>query len=126
MPVYTYRREDGTTFDYRQSFSDNPLAVDPETGQHVTRIVQAAGVIFKGSGFYVNDSKSASKKSLSTPTTNEGGEKSAEKSSESSASESNAKESGHKDSSHKESGHKESSTSEKSAETKKPAPAAAD
>jgi len=67
MPVYTYRREDGTTFDYRQSFSDNPLTIDPHTGQSVTRVVQAAGVIFKGSGFYVNDSKNASKKSLSTP-----------------------------------------------------------
>jgi putative FmdB family regulatory protein len=59
MPVYSYRREDGTTFDIRQSFSDDPLTVDPETGQSVVRMVQAAGIIFKGSGFYVNDSKSA-------------------------------------------------------------------
>jgi putative FmdB family regulatory protein len=59
MPLYTYRREDGTTFEYRQSFSDAPLTVDPQTGQKVTRIVQAAGVIFKGSGFYVNDSRGA-------------------------------------------------------------------
>jgi predicted nucleic acid-binding Zn ribbon protein len=59
MPVYTYRREDGTTFDIRQTFSDEPLHIDPQTGQRVTRIVQAAGVIFKGSGFYVNDSKGA-------------------------------------------------------------------
>lgn len=58
MPVYTYRREDGTTFDVRQSFSDSALTVDPTTGQRVVRVVQAAGVIFKGSGFYVNDSKS--------------------------------------------------------------------
>lgn len=65
MPVYTYRREDGTTFDIRQSFSDSPLTVDPETGQKVVRLIQNTGVIFKGSGFYVNDSKSASKKSLS-------------------------------------------------------------
>lgn len=59
MPVYTYRREDGTTFDLRQKFTDAPLAVDPESGQRVVRVVQAAGVIFKGSGFYVNDSKGA-------------------------------------------------------------------
>lgn len=64
MPVYTYRREDGTTFDYRQKFSDEPLTVDPESGQRVVRVVQAAGVIFKGSGFYVTDSKSASKASV--------------------------------------------------------------
>ncbi len=64
MPVYTYRREDGTTFDYRQKFLDDPLTIDPETGQHVVRVIQPVGVIFKGSGFYVNDSKSASKSSV--------------------------------------------------------------
>lgn len=64
MPVYTYRREDGTMFEMRQNFSDAPLTVDPGTGQKVVRVVHNAGVIFKGSGFYVNDSKSASKKSL--------------------------------------------------------------
>lgn len=64
MPVYTYRRSDGTTFDYKQSFGDEPLKVDPATGQPVVRVVHAAGVIFKGSGFYVNDSRSASKRSL--------------------------------------------------------------
>ena len=67
MPVYTYRREDGTTFDYRQKFLDDPLIVDTETGQHVVRVIQPAGVIFKGSGFYVNDSKSASPRAA-TPT----------------------------------------------------------
>lgn len=77
MPVYTYRREDGSTFDYRQKFLDDPLTVDPETGQHVVRVIQAAGVIFKGSGFYVNDSKSASRSAISPS------HKSEEKSSES-------------------------------------------
>jgi putative FmdB family regulatory protein len=67
MPVYTYRREDGTTFDCKQKFLDDPLTVCPTTGQTVVRVVQPAGIIFKGSGFYVNDSKSASKKNLSSP-----------------------------------------------------------
>jgi predicted nucleic acid-binding Zn ribbon protein len=73
MPVYTYRREDGTTFDLRQNFSDSPLTVDPETGQTVVRVIQNAGVIFKGTGFYINDSKS-SKKSLTTPTKSDKGD----------------------------------------------------
>lgn len=55
MPFYTYRREDGTTFDIRQSFSDSALTHDPVTGQRVSRVVHNAGVIFKGSGFYKND-----------------------------------------------------------------------
>lgn len=67
MPLYTYRREDGSTFDVRQSFADAALTVDPQTGQPVVRVVQAAGIIFKGSGFYINDSKSASKSNISTP-----------------------------------------------------------
>ena len=66
MPLYTYRRTDGTTFDIKQKFSDDPLTVDPETGQTVVRVVQAAGIVFKGSGFYVNDSKSKSSSTLNT------------------------------------------------------------
>lgn len=63
MPLYSYRREDGSTFDIKQSFSDDALTHDPETGQKVVRLVQRPGVIFKGSGFYVTDSKGASKSS---------------------------------------------------------------
>ncbi len=70
MPVYLYRREDGTTFEYRQKFSDDPLMVDPASGQSVRRVVQAAGIVFKGSGFYVNDSKDASRKSITAPAKN--------------------------------------------------------
>lgn len=59
MPVYTYRREDGTTFDIRQKFGDRPLQACPTTGQIVNRVIQPAGIIFKGSGFYVNDNNKA-------------------------------------------------------------------
>lgn len=69
MPLYTYRREDGSLFEMRQKFLDDPLTVDPETGQRVVRVVQPAGIIFKGSGFYVNDSKDASRSSVNTTTT---------------------------------------------------------
>jgi predicted nucleic acid-binding Zn ribbon protein len=61
MPLYTYRREDGSTFDIKQSFTDPALTQDPETGQKVVRLIQRPGVIFKGSGFYITDSKGASK-----------------------------------------------------------------
>jgi putative FmdB family regulatory protein len=66
--MYTYRRDDGTTFEIRQKFLDEPLKTCPTTGQGVVRVVQAAGIIFKGSGFYVNDSKSASRSSINTST----------------------------------------------------------
>ena len=59
MPIYTYRREDGTTFDYRQRFLDGSLETCPTTGQAVNRVIQPTGIIFKGSGFYVNDNNKA-------------------------------------------------------------------
>jgi putative FmdB family regulatory protein len=56
MPTYTYRREDGTTFEVRQRITEDPLDECPETGQDVERIITGnAGVIFKGEGFHVND-----------------------------------------------------------------------
>jgi len=57
--MYRYRREDGTEFEIRQKFSDDPLTMDPETGLAVVRVIQPTGIVFKGSGFYVNDSRSS-------------------------------------------------------------------
>jgi putative FmdB family regulatory protein len=55
MPIYEYRRADGTTFELLQSFSDDALTHDPETGQPVQRVLHAPAVHFKGSGFYNTD-----------------------------------------------------------------------
>jgi putative FmdB family regulatory protein len=55
MPIYEYRRPDGTTFELRQSFSEDALTVDPETGVPVQRVLHAPAVHFKGKGFYNTD-----------------------------------------------------------------------
>src|SRR5690349_7348073 len=55
MPIYEYRRPDGTTFELVQSFSDDPLKKDPETGVPVERVLHAPAVHFKGKGFYNTD-----------------------------------------------------------------------
>jgi putative FmdB family regulatory protein len=55
MPIYEYRRPDGTTFEMQQSFSDDPLKVDPDTGVPVERVLHAPAVHFKGKGFYATD-----------------------------------------------------------------------
>jgi putative FmdB family regulatory protein len=55
MPIYEYRRPDGTTFDLQQSFSEDPLTVDPDTGVPVERVLHAPAVHFKGKGFYNTD-----------------------------------------------------------------------
>jgi putative FmdB family regulatory protein len=55
MPIYEYRRPDGTTFELQQAFSDDTLTVDPETGVPVERVLHAPAVHFKGKGFYNTD-----------------------------------------------------------------------
>ncbi len=56
MPTYVYRREDGSTFEIDQRITEDALMTCPETGQKVERIITgSAGLIFKGSGFYLTD-----------------------------------------------------------------------
>ena len=56
MPVYEYRREDGTTFKIRQSIKDEPLEKCPETDQPVERLISGgSGIRFNSDGFYGTD-----------------------------------------------------------------------
>lgn len=55
MPIYEYRRPDGTTFEVIQKFTDDPLTKDPETGVPVERVYTAPAIHFKGSGFHNTD-----------------------------------------------------------------------
>ncbi len=55
MPIYEYRRPDGTTFELQQSFSEDALTTDPDTGVPVERVLHAPAVHFKGEGFYNTD-----------------------------------------------------------------------
>ncbi len=58
MPTYKYKREDGTTFEVRQSINDDALEECPDTGQKVKRVISGGGgVVYKGDGFYVTDYK---------------------------------------------------------------------
>ena len=64
MPTYEYAcQKCGERFDVIQSFSDKPLRKHAECGGDVQKVFHPAGIIFKGSGFYVTDSKSSSSKS---------------------------------------------------------------
>ena len=63
MPTYKYKREDGTTFEVRQSINDEALEECPETGQKVKRIISGGGgVVYKGDGWYVTDYKDSDRK----------------------------------------------------------------
>ncbi len=68
MPTYEYECSScGHTFEAFQNMSDAPLSSCPECGKAVKRLIfGGTGVIFKGSGFYVNDSRKASSGSPKT------------------------------------------------------------
>lgn len=55
MPIYEYRRPDGTTFEVLQRMADDALTKDPETGVPVERVFHPVAVHFKGKGFYNTD-----------------------------------------------------------------------
>jgi putative FmdB family regulatory protein len=59
MPTYHYRcKSCAHEFDQFQKFAEEPLKFCPECGQDVRRVIQPVGVVFKGSGWYITDSRS--------------------------------------------------------------------
>jgi putative FmdB family regulatory protein len=60
MPTYEYACTACThRFELVQKFSDSPITECPECGGSVRKVYYAAGVVFKGSGWYINDSRPA-------------------------------------------------------------------
>ena len=60
MPTYQYScTECGHFFEIVQSFSEDSLTVCPECEGRLRKVFNAVGVVFKGSGFYRNDSRAA-------------------------------------------------------------------
>lgn len=68
MPTYDYKCSScNHIFEYFQSINDEPLSQCPECGGAVKRMIGGgSGVIFKGSGFYVNDSRKGGSSSSSS------------------------------------------------------------
>ncbi|CAN5670416.1 hypothetical protein BH10ACT10_BH10ACT10_12700 [soil metagenome] len=67
MPTYQYAcTECGHAFEQFQSFSDDTLTVCPVCEGRLRKVFNAVGVVFKGSGFYRNDSRKADSSSISS------------------------------------------------------------
>jgi putative FmdB family regulatory protein len=79
MPIYEYEcRDCGRRFERMQSFHDEPIRVCPECGGETRRVFHPVGVIFKGSGWYITDSrKSTSESTSSTPASGDKADKAA-------------------------------------------------
>ena len=61
MPTYQYAcTECGENLEAVQKFSDDPLTVCPACGGKLRKVFSAVGILFKGSGFYRNDSRVSS------------------------------------------------------------------
>jgi predicted nucleic acid-binding Zn ribbon protein len=62
VPVYVYKNlNTGETFEFEQRITEKALTHHPETSDPVKRLIQPVGIAFKGSGFYVTDSRNSSK-----------------------------------------------------------------
>ena len=94
MPTYEYRCPKGHDFELFQRISDEPGAKCPECGEDAERQLSAgAGLLFKGSGFYITDYRSDSYKKAAGGDKSSGSEKSSD-TPKSSGSESKPKDSG--------------------------------
>ena len=64
MPTYEYECANcGIHLEVLQSFNDKPLTDCSECGGKLGKVFHPAGVIFKGSGWYVTDSREGTEKS---------------------------------------------------------------
>ncbi|MFR9795903.1 FmdB family zinc ribbon protein [Streptomyces sp. MS06] len=106
MPTYQYQcTECGEGLEAVQKFTDDALTECPRCDGRLKKVFSAVGIVFKGSGFYRNDSRGSS--SSSSPASSKASASSSESSSGSasgSASGSEAKSSGTKSSDAKSSG----------------------
>ncbi len=62
MPTYEYRcAKCGEHLEVFQSFSETPLTKHEGCGGKLAKVLSAAGIVLKGSGFYKTDNRSSGK-----------------------------------------------------------------
>ncbi|MFF7968271.1 FmdB family zinc ribbon protein [Streptomyces sp. NPDC007903] len=89
MPTYQYQCKDcGEGLEAVQKFTDDALTECPNCGGPLKKVFSAVGIVFKGSGFYRNDSRGAS--SSSSPAAKSSGSSSSDSKSSSTSSSSSS------------------------------------
>ncbi|MFE7425091.1 FmdB family zinc ribbon protein [Streptomyces sp. NPDC014735] len=88
MPTYQYQcTECGEGLEAVQKFTDDALTVCPSCNGRLKKVFSAVGIVFKGSGFYRNDSRgSSSSSSPASSSAKDSGSASSDSSSSSSSS----------------------------------------
>ncbi|MFF0476786.1 FmdB family zinc ribbon protein [Streptomyces sp. NPDC004284] len=90
MPTYQYQcTECGEGLEAVQKFTDDALTECPSCHGRLKKVFSAVGIVFKGSGFYRNDSRGSS--SSSSPASSKSSASSSSTSSSSSSSSSDSK-----------------------------------
>ncbi|MEO8850481.1 MAG: FmdB family zinc ribbon protein [Allobranchiibius sp.] len=124
MPTYSYTCKDcDHAFDISQAFTDDALTVCPECSGKLRKVWGSVGVVFKGSGFYRNDSRDADAKKSSKADPAVSSTSADSKSSDTTSSESKPESAPSKDSSSTSTGSATKSDSKSSAAAKSPASA---
>ena len=73
MPNYGYRcSECKHEFTIFQSMKDDPVKICPECSGEVKRLMYPVGIVFKGSGWYINDSRKPEPSESAEPKTEKG------------------------------------------------------
>src|SRR5579864_9546731 len=73
MPTYEYECPSGHVFEKFQKMTDKPRAKCPVCGKIAARKISGgAGLVFKGSGFYITDYGKDGKKKQGAPTSSNG------------------------------------------------------
>ncbi|WP_285515221.1 FmdB family zinc ribbon protein [Streptomyces sp. NBRC 14336] len=68
MPTYQYQcTECGEGLEAVQKFTDDALTECPSCNGRLKKVFSAVGIVFKGSGFYRNDSRGSSSSSSPAP-----------------------------------------------------------
>ncbi len=63
MPIYEYECMNcGKQCEVIQKFNDEPLSICPECGGHMHKLISQTSFILKGTGWYVTDYASSSRK----------------------------------------------------------------
>jgi putative FmdB family regulatory protein len=86
VPTYSYAcTECDNRFDAVQAFTDDALTSCPQCSGRLRKLFNSVGVVFKGSGFYRNDSRDSSKSSKAESSSSSSSEKSTSEKSTSSS-----------------------------------------
>ncbi|MGY1548194.1 FmdB family zinc ribbon protein [Streptomyces sp. MN6] len=95
MPTYQYQcTECGEGLEAVQKFTDDALTECPNCQGRLKKVFSAVGIVFKGSGFYRNDSRGSSSSSSPASSKSSGSSSSSSSSSDSGSSSSSSTSSG--------------------------------